>query len=147
MGFDAIPIRTNGQIADVSWWNTIRQYLINYFPGLDIQTLFTIANNQSAAANITDLVLDKTTYGFYKIAYTYYRSTNTNNQRVFGYLFAHFNASTDAWTLDDKQDGGDIGGVEFSISGEQIKYTSDNMSGTGYVGKLTYKIENAFNIE
>ena len=147
MGFDLIPIRTNGQIADVSWWNTIRQYLINYFPNIGAQTVFTIANNQSSPANITGLVLDKTLYGFYKIQYTYFRQTSSENERVYGYINCHYNSITDVWTCDDKQDGGDLGWVGFDVSGQQLQYTSSNMSGTGYVGTLTYKIENSFNIE
>lgn len=148
MSFNSIPIRQNADISDTSWWNTIRTELINFFGGGAIpQTVFTIANNQSSAADITGLVLDKASYGFYKIPYTYFRRTDSANERVYGVIYCHYNVETDTWTLDDKPEGGDLGGVEFSISGQQIQYASSNMAGASYEGTLTYKIENAFGIE
>lgn len=113
-----------------------------------IETQFTLANNQSASS-ITGLILDQSVNRSAKIEYTAERRTTTQGYRQTGILIAHYEAFSGLWSVDDFVQAGSSGlttGVTFSIdtSTGQLKYATDNMSGSTYVGKLRYKIFTKF---
>lgn len=121
----------------------------NYFPSLTTQTQFTVANNQSSAASITSLIFSETSYRSAMVLYTVERRTNTQSYRQTGMLVCHYNHATSLWSVENIVWSGSSGldtGITFSIdtSTGQLKYATDNMSGTGYVGKLSWKTLNAF---
>lgn len=100
----------------------------------------TIANNQSSAANITDASFDVTLYSGFIIEYDIRRDTSTSHIGGTGRIEGHvYNGS---WVLTDATENEDTSagsGVTFSIStAGQLKYTSTNMSGTGYTGSMKY---------
>lgn len=150
MSFSDIPVRSNSQTVDASWWNTIRTALVNVFgSGLTTETQFTIANNQGAAADVTGLVFDKDSLVQVRIEYRLMQRDDAENRVTYGQLVAFYNSEDDSWTLDDNPDGGDLSGVTFSIddadtSAAQIQYTSDDMSGGNEARTMRHKVVLSF---
>lgn len=99
-----------------------------------------IANNQSSAANVTGLTLDSSSYKSVKIFCELRRKTDTTEKICNGYLTAIYSVATASWaiTAEGTMDGDDDG-VTFSMSGAQVQYTSDNMSGGNYTGTMRIK--------
>jgi hypothetical protein len=101
----------------------------------------TINNNQVSALDITGMLLDSSKYKSAKVFFELIRKTDSSERVANGYLTATFKVSTNSWdvTPGGTYDG-DTTGVTFSILGTgQIQYTSDNMSGTNYTGKIRFK--------
>lgn len=112
------------------------------------QTSFTIANNQSSAADITGLLFNPTLFRAVKIEYAIYRQTNTANsaRAQMGQLRFVYNTQSATWFVSDDFTGQDAG-VTFSItSSGQIRYTSTNISGTNYSGNLKYSVIKTFGV-
>lgn len=96
-----------------------------------------IANNQVAAADVTGVLFDKTTYISIKIYFELFRKTDSSQRVANGYLTATYHSDTDVWDVTPQGVyDGDAHGVTFSMSGQQLQYVSDNMSGTNYSGTL-----------
>lgn len=112
------------------------------------QTSFTIANNQSSAANITGLLFSPTLFRSVKIEYALYRQTDTagSARAQMGQLRFVYNTQAASWFVSDDFAGQDAG-VTFSItSSGQIQYTSTNISGTNYSGNLKYSVIKTFGV-
>jgi hypothetical protein len=106
----------------------------------EVQANVTIANNQVSAANVSNLVFDGAVAKKFIVDYGLYRSTDTTSLAQAGRLRGVYNEDAAEWYLSDDYSGQNAG-VTFSITnGGQIQYTSSNMSGTGYVGTLEYRI-------
>jgi hypothetical protein len=104
------------------------------------QFSFTIANNQVAASDVTDLIFDGTVDNSFSLDYSIARSSSLTSLAQAGRLRGIYNATTISWILSDDFTG-DNAGVTFSITAAgQIKYTSTNITGTGYVGTLSYEV-------
>lgn len=100
----------------------------------------TIANNQAVAADVTGLVLDSTSYRSVKIFYDIKRKTDTTEYVENGYLTATYKESTGLWDITPEGTfDGDDSGVSFSMDGDQVQYTSSNMSGGNYTGTMHIK--------
>lgn len=143
-----IPIRSNGQTVDASWWNIIRTILIDVFASI-IPNEFqvTIANNAGATA-ISGLIFSSGTTHAVRLITTIYRQTDAPTQiRSFTKLFATFKP-TAGWAI-DYQHIGDDPGVTFTINTTtgQISYASTNIAGANYVGKMRYKTTDTFSVE
>lgn len=111
------------------------------------ETQFTIANNQAVAANITGLILDKNTYRDARIEMSITRQTaSVTELRCYKTVIPYY--ENGAWAINQSDDGSDAG-VTISIDSStgQLKYTSTNMAGLSYVGKMRYKIVNTFFVE
>jgi hypothetical protein len=113
------------------------------------QVSFTIANNQSSAANITGLIFSPATYRSAKVEYAIYRQTDdalTGVAQV-GQLRLVYNSQQASWLLSDDY-AGQSSGVEFSITAlGQVQYTSSDLgAGTNYVGSLKYSIIKTFGV-
>lgn len=102
-----------------------------------LTTSFTVANNQSSAANVTGLSFDTTEVRSAIISYSIYRSTSLSELSECGHIFATYKSTANSWEFTPVGTGD--AGVTFSItSAGQVQYTSTNLSGTSYVGKLKF---------
>lgn len=142
MKFADIPDRTPGKV-DVSWWNALKTAgkAIESFLGAGFvqETAFTIANNSGVAANVTGLVFDKTSYKSAIVSVEIRRKTDTNESVCNGTLSLLYRDLAAAWEIVENLSG-DSHGLTLSItSGGQVQYTSDNMTGANYSGKLKFK--------
>lgn len=138
--FAAIAVRSNGQDVDAGWWNILRLagVFVESFLGAGFisPTTFAIANNQSAAANVTGLLFSSSVTRSTTIEMQARRVTTGGGAvevvERFVY-FATYNTLATSWTLTPGFSGGDNSGMVFSItSGGQVQYTSDNMSAGSY---------------
>lgn len=112
----------------------------------DYSSTFSIANNQSSSANITDLIIDPVLYRGFTLEYTLYRTTDTNEVAQIGRLRGVYKAIAGTWALTDDYSG-DNAGVSFTItSSGQIQYTSTDLTGTSYSGILDHKIIQLFEV-
>lgn len=103
----------------------------------------TIANNQAVAANITGLLFDATAHTSAKVFYTLKRTTDSSERVCTGYISAFYRAATTTWELGPAVEDGDsvLMAVALTITGAgQVKYTSDNQSGTNYAGTIEYRV-------
>lgn len=107
------------------------------------ETLFTIANNISAPADITGLLFDKTVVGSAIITYWIKRYTTgagATNLTEAGTMIATWDLATSTWKLIPGPAGPDYAGVDFTItSAGQVKYVSSNITGTANTSKMKFK--------
>lgn len=100
-------------------------------------TSFTIANNTAVAANVVGASFDTSTVRSFVMEYSIYRSTSLSEFSEVGTLYGTYLSTGNSWELAQTYAGSSS--VVFSITtGGQIQYTSSNMSGTGYVGKMKF---------
>lgn len=105
----------------------------------DAMTL-TIANNQAVAASLAGLTLDSTKGQTYTMDFELVRKTDSSERVARGILRATYHTSTGLWDITPSGAyDGDLHGVTFSMSSNQVKYVSDNQAGTNYVGTLKIK--------
>lgn len=142
---DLIPLRSNADDVDSSWWNSIRT-AIGAMLGYGItysSTPFTIADNQSSYADITGLVFDKDSYQAVKVWYTIFRTDATTPRREVGFFWLMYD-STNGWTLSrtseipGSMDALNIADSLAVTSAGQVQYKSDSMGGT-YQGFMQWK--------
>lgn len=102
-----------------------------------LTTNFTVANNQSSAANVTGLSFDTGTIRSAIVQYSIYRSTNSAEKGECGLLLLTYLGTAGVWTL--SRYSNDDSGVVFTVTNAgQLQYTSDSMSGTGYAGLMKF---------
>lgn len=105
------------------------------------ETLVTIANNQVSAANVTDFIIDGSVLRAATAEYFVHRVTVSPNSEVVesGTLYLAYNDTDGAWTF--AQVGNNVGnsGVTFSVLGNQLQYTSTNLSGT-HTGTMKFRL-------
>jgi hypothetical protein len=111
------------------------------------ESTMNLADNQVAAADVTGLLLDKTLWRSALIEVDISRrdtATPGSELRWVGTLRALHTKEDDAWALAVISGGPDSvngkpGGVTFSITAAgQVQYTSHDLAGAAYVGKLTF---------
>lgn len=101
-------------------------------------TSFTLTNNQSSAANITGLNFSTSSVRSAIVNYSIYISTSLNEYSETGTLFLSYKNTAGSWDL-TRFAGGSDSGITFTItSAGQVQYTSGNVSGTGFSGKLKF---------
>lgn len=148
MSFSDISYRTNGQKILYSWFDALKVagMIIESWLGSGFvsETSFTIANNQSSAANVTGLLLDSATVGSAFIDYDVYRKTTSSGAtelKEVGTYLATYKSVAATWTLTPVGMGGEDSGVVLSItSAGQVKYTSTNITGTADTSRMKYKV-------
>jgi hypothetical protein len=107
---------------------------------------FTVANNQTSFADITDLAFNPANIRSATIEYAIYRETDEDQFAQAGELRFIYNTGLDQWFLSDTY-AGQNAGVEFGITtAGQVQYTSSLVSGGSYVGELKYSIIKTFSI-
>lgn len=149
--FESIPVRNYGDDVDPSFWNTIRTYLIQAFPGrFTNSSTVSIDNNQSSYQDVSGLLLVSSSYMFYKIRYRIHREDAGETRDEIGVLNAVWDGS--AWSysrdidagnaLGDGTEGGDYGTDYLYIvpATGQIQYKSSNMSGGSYSGYIQWNV-------
>ena len=107
-------------------------------------TVFTIANNQSAATDVTGLSVDGLVYDVAYIRYSIKRTddvpTNKWETGQFVILFIDGN-----WEYEEVYLNGNEAGVQFSVTTStntaQVQYTSTNFTGGSYVGEMNFTLE------
>lgn len=150
-----IPPSTNGQwVIAVCLASIATEVVINPVSSasaiyvVDSDSVFTVANNQSSAANITGLLIDGASTRSFIIDYSIYRKTDTASSALaqVGQLRGVFNTQSSTWFMSDDSSGQNSG-VTFSIlSSGQIRYISSNISGANYTGSLKYAIRKTFGV-
>lgn len=108
---------------------------------------FTLTNNQGVAASITGLSFDKNLYRSVVISYDIYRKTATGSTecREKGKLTLTYSVEDTAWTIErDASATKNDTGIVFSMSGNQLQYTSTNISGSSGVHLFGYRIVETF---
>lgn len=115
---------------------------------VDSDTIFTLANNQTSATNVTNLLFDGTNTRGFILDYSIYRQTDTSLSAVaqVGQLRGVFNTQSSSWFMSDDFSGQDAG-VIFTIQPSgQIQYTSTDITGANYTGTLRYTIRKTFGV-
>jgi len=103
---------------------------------LEDKNEFTIANNQSSAADVTTIVdFTTTSYKGAVIFFDINRKDDTMELVEQGYLYFSKAEDGGTWYMSFDSKFSDSG-VTFSIVGGQLKYTSTNMLGGNYSGKM-----------
>lgn len=140
-----IPIRSNQDTIKASWFNEFRTFLIDAFGAVTGETLKTILNNQSSAVDV-DFSVDAVDFTSAKIPFEIIRSTSLENRMELGQINLYYKNSTWYMVMDSSSGDNSLGDIEsygFSIvqagTIAHLKYKSDNMSGTGYVGTIKLK--------
>jgi len=100
----------------------------------------TIVNNQAVALDINNMTLNSSGALSAVVQIEIERNTSTTKRFTTGNIHLQYKNSN--WELEWEQELGDLSGVTFSVTTvgglAQVQYTSDNMSGTGYTGKIKY---------
>lgn len=149
------PPSTNGQwVVAVCLASTATEVVINPVSSasaiyvVDGDTSFTIANNQSSAADVTSLLFDGVATRSFILDYSIYRQTDTASSALaqVGQLRGVYNTQSSTWLMSDDFSGQNSG-VTFSIQPSgQIQYTSSNIAGANYVGSMKYLIRKSFGV-
>jgi hypothetical protein len=106
----------------------------------DFKQTQTIDNDVTVEEDLTNLILDGSTYKGYVVSYQIYRSTDSNEVSQTGTLHFAYKPTAASWQFSE-QFGGDNAGVTFSITaGGQVQYLSTDLAGTSYSGQIKYRI-------
>lgn len=149
MKFADIPDRKNGEKILYSWFNALKaagERLEELLGGSGTigELSFTIANNQSSPADVTNLIFDSENVGKAEIDYWVKRVTTGDDgeeRTEGGRMIAIFDVGAETWRLVTQAVGPDDSGVVFDIDPTtgQITYTSDDMPGTPSVSKMKFR--------
>jgi hypothetical protein len=102
-----------------------------------LTTSFNVANNQVAPANVTGASWDTSTVRGFILSYSLYRSTNINEESETGQIYGTYSSTANTWQIAQTYAGSS--GISFTITNAgQLQYTSSNVAGTGYSGKMKF---------
>ena len=100
-------------------------------------TSFTIANNVASPTNVSGAAFNTAIVRSAILSYSIYISTSINELCETGQIYLSYKSTAGSWELAQNYSGSS--GVIFSItSSGQLTYTSSNISGTSYVGKMKF---------
>lgn len=137
------PIPTQGQ--NPAWGTDLTDFLValsNVVNSLNgssdvLTTVFNIANNQSSSANIVGASFDTSQVRAVRVTYDVYRHTSSAEALETGSILLTYSSDANTWSINYDKLGN--AGITFSINNSgQLQYLSTNMSGSGYVGKMTF---------
>jgi len=105
----------------------------------------TILNN-TATQDITDMLFDGDVNNSVIINFTIGRKTDTGSKYSSGILYLVYSEFTNTWRIEKGLETLDYAGVTFAVdtgAGKtgQVNYTSDDLTGTSYSGKIDYNIK------
>lgn len=107
-----------------------------------VQTAAILANNQTTATNVPGLSFSTSAVRGAVIDYSIYRTTTGTGaqERIeVGTIYLSYKSIANTWEMAQVCVSGPAG-VTFSITGPgQIQYTSDNQTGSSYIGTLHYR--------
>ena len=90
--------------------------------------------------NLNGVTFDPTVSQTVRIFFELVRKTMTTERVSNGMFVATWHASTGLWDITGTGAyEGDNHGVVLTMSGNQVQYTSDNMTGASYVGTIRIK--------
>jgi hypothetical protein len=149
--FTDIPNRNYGNV-DPSWWNSLKTAgakLQAFIGGSYLaETQFVIANNQSAAADITGLVFSGASVRSFEADLQIYRQTTGGSATELAArvkLIGVYKTVAASWEMSMQFAGDEIdafgpGGLLLSITAAgQVQYKSHNIAGTASVSKLKFR--------
>lgn len=104
-----------------------------------------ILNAQGSAVDVDGLVFDKSVYKTVVLDVDIERFTDTNKVQETGQIKLNHDTQADAWQISFNSSFGDAG-VVFSVTGSgQVQYTSDDLTGANYNGKIRVARTTLFN--
>lgn len=105
--------------------------------------VLTINNNVTSPTNI-GLSFNPSIVSAFKIHYQVTRVAGSTEIVESGLISGHYNSTLGQWTLVNYGISSDAG-VDFSMIGNNVAYTSSNMTGSPYSGSFRYRIETEIN--
>ena len=125
-------------------WEIFFRNLYDRVSSLGVETLFTIANNQAVAADITGLQFNKSQISAAFIDFLVQRvTTSTGAVELLeaGHLTAVYEPTSLSWSLVEVSvNSPDNSGVTFSITATgQMQYTSSSITGTASISRVVYR--------
>lgn len=139
--FEAVLINAGGLLS--SAWTQFFVVISNVLQYVGEEQTFPLANNQSVAADIEPLKLDKSYTSAAFIEYLIQRITSSTNRIQAGILRATYNPDTATWAIAEYGTSGpDASGITFSITSTgQVQYTSSNLAGTGEISRIAFRVK------
>jgi hypothetical protein len=106
----------------------------------EIETRGVVAlnNNQSSATNITELLFNGAVVRSVAIEFSIDRATSANEKASSGLITLTYNSRLSNWSILIESDNSNAGIVFDCTTGGQIQYTSDNLTGSGYIGQMRF---------
>lgn len=102
-----------------------------------LPTSFSLTNNTAAPANIVGAAFDTSIVRSAILQYSIYISTSLNELSECGQIFITYKSVGNSWELAQNYAGSS--GVVFTITPSgQLQYTSSNVTGAAYSGKLKF---------
>lgn len=145
-----IPLRSNGQGSinrvDASWFNIIRTFLIDAFPGTVGETRINLDNN--ATEIIPSLIFDSSEIIMARFRVTSIRKTDAPSElRTYSEIVATYKTNG-GWALETEhlRDNPQTSYTIDSSTG-QVSYTTSNLAGANYFGKATWKVLDTTTLE
>lgn len=147
-GFSDIPIRSNGQKIEASWFNTIRLFLIQLLGDISGELTQAVGQGDSNQDVLAAIEVDSTVHSKVDVEYFIRRDTDTEDVAQSGSFTCHYKSSSDKWEIHGDYEGirGDDAGLEFSIFEDKtsqpgknlltVRYSTSTLSGTGHSGTL-----------
>lgn len=138
-----IPVeRQNGRVF-VSWWNDIRDYLIEIFGGGAIgETSVELGNGEGSPLDVTGLSFDGSLYRFAEVNYSIHRKTDTASSEVvaIGTMRLSWSEESSEWSMSEERSENKDTGITFSVTtGGQVQYTSTTIAGDNYEGTVRFR--------
>jgi hypothetical protein len=99
--------------------------------GSDLQGTMTVANDVSST-NVNTFLLSTVLGEHVKVDYSITRKHSSPNEylRESGSFYIQYNEDTTDWEIKGETFAGDYAGVDFSVAGNQVQYSSSNIAGT-----------------
>lgn len=128
------------------WGEDVTAYLVelaevlNFLvaPGDIINSTALIANNQTTPADVVGLVFSNAETRSARVSYQVKRSVTGTTLIQSGTLYLDWNPGLSTWILTQDFTSGNAG-ILFSVTaGGQVKYTTDNLTGSGYQGEIVF---------
>lgn len=106
----------------------------------DIKLLSVGLSNNAPSTTVENLRFDTSEVRHAIITYSIYRVTSLHEESSMNHMYLTYKSNAGTWELVDNGVGST--GVNFTIDNTgQVKYTSTNLSGTGYSGKMSFRAQ------
>lgn len=141
------------------WGNSVTDWaeevtnVLNDLAGIDdiLQTTFTIANNQSSAANVEGLLFNTGRVRSAQIPYTIYRISDANpsghaETGVIRIVYDNDAGAGEKWQMSVGDIAGNSGVSLSILDSGQVQYTSTDIDDVGYEGTMLFSAD-ALNLE
>lgn len=106
-----------------------------------LPTSFNVANNIASPADVVGLIFNPTTVRSAEVSYSIYRRTDTNELAETGRMLVVYKNggnTGEKWSVGQTILGDDSGVVFTMTDAGQIQYTSNDVTGSNYVGQIRF---------